>query len=53
MNTLKLAFASVLCLVTSPAFADPEMSVFLDRFQGDNWVWRGGYYSGLRIGATG
>jgi hypothetical protein len=40
MNTMKLAFASVLCLVTSPAFADPEMSVVLDRFQGDNWVWR-------------
>ena len=40
MNTMKLAFASVLCLATSPALADPEMSVVLDRFQGDNWVWR-------------
>ena len=40
MNTLKLALAAVLCLSTSPALADPEMSVILDRFQGDNWVWR-------------
>jgi hypothetical protein len=40
MNAMKLACASVLCFVTSPVFADPEMSVVLDRFQGDNWVWR-------------
>jgi hypothetical protein len=40
MHTMKLAFASLLCLVTSPALADPEMSVVLDRFEGDNWVWR-------------
>jgi hypothetical protein len=40
MDTMKLAFASLLCLVTSPVLADPEMSVVLDRFEGDNWVWR-------------